>query len=214
MTTPRLGANVRVEIQSTLGSPVTVSAVTKANPGVVSATAHGFSNGDVVVFAVSDGMVEIDKQAVRVANKTTDAFEAEGLNTTNFSTFTAGTCTKVTAFSTWGNTTQIDNPNVEPNKQDVSTLLDTETQEIFGRKNASTGNVLTIFDPSLAAEALIQAATDTNTPIAFRVTWAGGQKRIWNSYVSGGNGFTQPNNGVATSQHYFTKIKKAMDYAS
>src|SRR4051812_13427077 len=98
-----VGTNVKVEVQSTLGSAVQSSAITLANPGVVTATAHGFNNGDVVVATVSAGMVELDGQACRVANKTTDTFELESLDTTAYTAVVAASTSfkKVTAFSTF-----------------------------------------------------------------------------------------------------------------
>lgn len=226
MTTPRVGVNLKVEIQSSLGSAKTITGITKANPGVVSSTAHGYSNGDVVVIAVPQGMIEMDGQAVRVANKTNDTFECEKLNTTSYSDFEADdgdsppassslvTAKKIASFATWGNSTGFDRPNTEPNKIDTSTLLDTEDQYVFGRKTASGGTVATILDPSIPAQAIVDAASDDHTALVCRLRWAGGQSQIFNAFWSGGTGFSQANNGVAVSQAFFTKIKKALDYNS
>lgn len=68
----------------------TITGITKANPGVVTSTAHGFSNGDVVIFLMSVGMVQLNQVPCTVANVTADTFELSGVDTTNFSTFTAG----------------------------------------------------------------------------------------------------------------------------
>lgn len=223
MTTPRIGVNMRLEVQATLGTAVAVTNITKANPAVVTAPGHGFASGAAVVFGVLVGMVELDGQAVRVVAIDADNFVAEGLDTSNFTTFAMGvgsplssvpTVTKVATFVTWSNATQFDRPNTQPNQIDVSTLLDTEDQNVYGRRTASGGSVSTIFDPSQAAEALIKTASDSHAPMVFRATWAGGQVQILNTHVSGGNGFSQPNNDKATSVCYFTKIKQAMDYAS
>lgn len=73
----------------------TISAITEANPGVVTATAHGYSNGDLVILANLGGMVELSGRTVVVANKTTDTFELQdvhgnNINTTAFTTYTSG----------------------------------------------------------------------------------------------------------------------------
>jgi len=65
-----VGSNVKVEIESGLvveSPPISISAITQANPGVVTAAGHGLSNGDVVKFSVTEGMVQLDGQAVRVS---------------------------------------------------------------------------------------------------------------------------------------------------
>lgn len=69
----------------------TITGITKANPGVVTSTAHGFSNGDVIVFRISTGMTELNYMPCTVANQTANTFELSGVDTTAFTTFTAGT---------------------------------------------------------------------------------------------------------------------------
>lgn len=209
-----IGTNVRVEVQQTLGSALTVSAVTKANPGVASSTAHGLSNGDVVVFTVSAGMVELDGQAVRVANVTADTFELEGLNTSSYSTFTAGTAKEVTAFQTLSSAQNISMPNPAPTKIDTTTLIDTVKQYTYGLPEAPDGNITGLFNPGGTAEGLIITATNANTALAFRVTFAGGQKTVFAANVSGGEGFDLQPNAAATSTIAFTPKKRVIHYAS
>ena len=48
----------------------TISAITKANPGVVTATSHGYSNGDRVFISGVVGMTEVNNREFTVANKT------------------------------------------------------------------------------------------------------------------------------------------------
>jgi hypothetical protein len=79
----------------TLDEPVTVTGVTQANPGVVTATAHGFSNGDVVRFRDVGGMTELNGSNYVVANQTTNTFElttrsGTDVDTSSFGAFTTG----------------------------------------------------------------------------------------------------------------------------
>jgi hypothetical protein len=66
-----------------------IASITKANPAVVTCTKHNFSNGDKV-FISCEGMTEIDRFVVTVANKTDTTFECSGINSSAFSTFTRG----------------------------------------------------------------------------------------------------------------------------
>jgi len=59
----------------TLDSPVTISAATKAKPVVITATAHGFSDGDLVDIVDVAGMTEINDNRYRVIEKTANTFE-------------------------------------------------------------------------------------------------------------------------------------------
>ena len=76
-------------------TPVTVSGITQANPGVVTATGHGFSDGDRVKLFEVGGMTEVIGKTYVVANKTTNTFELTLLNgnnvdTSGFTTYTSG----------------------------------------------------------------------------------------------------------------------------
>lgn len=83
------------------GGSKTVTAITKANPGVVTSAAHGFSNGDIVVFQISAGMTELNYRQCTVANKTDDTFELSGLDTSGFGVFSAGTVKQYISLNDW-----------------------------------------------------------------------------------------------------------------
>src|SRR5882757_2127371 len=213
MTTAILGTNAKVEVQSTLGSALTVTAVTKANPGVVTSTAHGLSNGAVVVFTVAGGMVQLDGQAVRVANVTTNTFELESLATTLFDTWTAGTCKSVTAFSTLSSAQDVSMPNPAPAKIDITTLIDISKQYAFGLPDAPDGSITGLFQPGGTAEGLINAATNVNGTLVFRLSFSGNTLHtVFNAFVSGGQGFNLPTNQAATSTISFTPVKQVIHY--
>lgn len=84
---------------------ITITAITNANPGVVTAASHGLSNGDRVTIQGVDGMTEVNGVEYTVANKTTDTFELSGVNTTSYGTFILSSYTKLLIH---GNTTIAD----------------------------------------------------------------------------------------------------------
>lgn len=68
----------------------TVTAVTKANPAVVTITAHGFNNGDKVYATGLGGMTQLNNREFTVAGKTANTFQLSGVNSTGYTTFTSG----------------------------------------------------------------------------------------------------------------------------
>ncbi len=86
-------------------NPVTITAITNANPGVVTATDHGLSNGDKITIQGVDGMTEVNGVEYTVANKTTDTFELSGVNTTSYGVFILSSYTKLLIH---GNATLVD----------------------------------------------------------------------------------------------------------
>jgi hypothetical protein len=73
----------------------TISAITKANPAVVTATSHDYENGDEVVITGVGGMTEVNGKRFLVADKTTNTFELQDkdgvdINSSAFTTYTSG----------------------------------------------------------------------------------------------------------------------------
>lgn len=69
---------------------VNITGITKANPAVVTAAAHGFSNGDVVLIQSVGGMTELNNRHFTVANVTANTFELSGINSSSYTTYTSG----------------------------------------------------------------------------------------------------------------------------
>jgi len=65
----------------------TISAITKANPAVVTATSHGYADGDHVWINNVVGMTEVNGRRYTVANKTTNTFQLSGIDSTNYTTY-------------------------------------------------------------------------------------------------------------------------------
>lgn len=79
----------------------TISGATQANPGVITATSHGYSNGDHVIITSVVGMTELNGKTFKVANKTTNTFEIQdvdgnNVNTTGYTAYgSAGVANKI-----------------------------------------------------------------------------------------------------------------------
>lgn len=94
-----VGRDCKIEVALTFDSAIQPTAVSKANPGVATLTSHTVETGDVGFWSVSAGMVELDEQAVYCTDTDANTFTMNGLDTTNYSTFSAG---DLTLAATWG----------------------------------------------------------------------------------------------------------------
>ena len=61
----------------------TISGATRANPCVVTANSHGYSNGDEIYIASVVGMTELNGKYYKVKNKTTNTVELTDIDDTN-----------------------------------------------------------------------------------------------------------------------------------
>lgn len=75
-------------VATAFSAPVTVTGISNASEAVVSATAHGYSNGDVV--EISTGWGRLNKRAFRVKSSAANTFVLEGADTTNTTFFPSG----------------------------------------------------------------------------------------------------------------------------
>lgn len=74
-----------------------ITAITKANPAVVTKAAHGLVDGDIVKLSAIGGMVELNDQIFVVEQLSTDTFALIGVDSTLYNSFTtAGSFQKAT----------------------------------------------------------------------------------------------------------------------
>lgn len=210
----RIGTNMTVSVQQTLETALTVTAITNNNPGQATSATHGLANGDIVVMDVTAGMVELDGKAIRVSNVATDTFDLEGVDTTLFSTFTAGTAAEVSAFAVVAMAQSVAMPQAAPAKIDITRLIDKVKRTAYGLTEAADGTIVGLYDPQDAGVVLIKAATAINGDLVIKIDWAGGEVTIANSNVSGGDGFDLQQNDAAKQTLNFTPVNGALDYAA
>jgi len=89
-----------------------ITAITKANPAVVTANSHGLSNGDRVFIASVGGMTEVNNREFTVAGATTNTFQLSGIDSSAFTTYTSGgTVGKIVEVTTTYTTAQLSTIN-------------------------------------------------------------------------------------------------------
>jgi hypothetical protein len=86
-----------------LGSAVTGTTITKADPPVCTAAGHGYSNGDLVILSSLTNMPQLSQIYWEIGSVTTNTFELTYMdtNTANFTAESAFTVRKVPKFSNW-----------------------------------------------------------------------------------------------------------------
>ena len=84
----------------------TISAITQANPAVVTSSSHGYSNGDFVIITGVVGMTEVNGKTFKVADKTTNTFELQtidgvDINSSGYTAYgSAGTINRIYQITT------------------------------------------------------------------------------------------------------------------
>lgn len=184
MSNVNLWSNVAVSIQSALAAADTITGITKASPGVVTATAHGMSNGDYVKMSVL-GMREVDSRVFRISAVTTDTFTLEGENTTDYSTFISGTAEKITFGINMTTAVGLNGAGGDFDFIDTTTIHGNAKSQVPGLPNAATYTFDNLWDPADAALAAMNVASKNRAQRAVLFHFAGGTGPVvaFNSYL-------------------------------
>lgn len=215
MATPLILRGATLAIQSALASAKTITAISKASEASVTAT-HDYSVGDFVLIDAVVGMTEINQVVGRVKSvSTTVSFVLEGVDSTNFTTYASGgTAQKITFGKSFDSVTNVDLPDGQPDENDITTIHDTERQVAFGHDAKLTGTLSVIANPLNTAVIEVQTAAAAQQRRAFLLTFASGQKVLWNAYCTGGSGFSGGVGSAGTGQIALTLRKKAQWFSS
>lgn len=79
-----------LSVETALAATKAITGATAANPVVVTATSHGYANGDIVKIANVVGMVQLNDRAFIVASVSTNTFELKGINGLNYTAYGSG----------------------------------------------------------------------------------------------------------------------------
>lgn len=183
MPTPTVWKNVAVAMQSALAAAKTISAITKASPGVATSTAHGYSNGDIVFLTIS-GMYQLNDKPVRVANVTANTFELEGIDTTLFDTFSSGTAEKVTLGTSITTATTVSSGGGNFDFIDSTTIHANSKSQLPGLPEATTFTMDHIWDVTDTGLLALKSASDNQAKRVIQFTFGtGGKKMLFAGYV-------------------------------
>lgn len=173
-------------VASAYAAAKTITAITNANPAVVTCAAHGLTDGDIIVLA--SGWNKLNEKAVRVANSDTNTFELEGVDTTNTTSFPAGggvgTLREVTS---WVQISQVlENTSQGGDQQFVtySFLEEDVEHQIPTVKSASSIQFSIGDDASLAWYPILSAANDDRQPRAVKAVLPSGSLILYNGYIT------------------------------
>lgn len=184
-------SGLKLYMESAIASATTISAVTKAAPGIFSAAGHTFVNGDFVLLEIQ-GMVELHGFFGKVINQAAGTFQiagpdgVTGIDTTLFSTFSSGTAKKVTTGTTIDGVQEFAFSGGDIKTVDTTTVSDTTDKQAVIGATAQAADMTMQWDPSSAAQKAMLTSFRTLANKGFRVVYPSGANVAWYGTV----GFT------------------------
>jgi hypothetical protein len=177
--------NVDIDIQSALATAQTITAISQANPGVVTHNGASLTDGDYVALTVN-GMSELTNRVARANNPSASPseFEIEGVDTSEYGAFTSGSFQEITFGTSLSTITSITTSGGEPEFEDTSVIHNDIRTQAPTVTSPFTVTMESIWDPSDAGLVALKAASDAKTTRAVRITFADGSKVAFIAYVS------------------------------
>lgn len=202
-----VGRQYRLEYASALASALTVTGISNASEAVVTAS-NSLTNGDYVFFGVVDGMYELSYMLCKIKSASGSGFTLDGVNSSTWGTWTAGTCQKVNTFSTIAKATTVDFGSGSVESLDVTVLLDATRSNMAGLLAQSDVTVNLYTDYSEAAQTAIDAAAFAGTVLAFRTTKLSNHRRCFSGIPSTIGESVNVNQPISGS---FTIVRRGRD---
>jgi hypothetical protein len=147
----------------------TITAITKANPAVVTATAHGLADGDVVRITGVVGMTEVNNGLFVVDNAATNTFELFGVDSTGYGTYTSGGTAAEATFSNWCELTGYNRQGGSKTENNASSLCSTAQEFELGLPDFGTTQFDFFFAPQTAIQLAIKALDASGARTAVKV---------------------------------------------
>lgn len=209
--TIKTNSGLKLFMESAIATAKTISGITKAAPGVVSSTAHGFTNNDVVLLEVQ-GMVELNGRLFKVVNSAADSFQlagvdgSTGIDTTLYNTFSSGTVKKVTLGTSITGVQEFTFSGGDIKTVDTTTVNDLVDTQIVVGAAAQAADLTMQWDPSSAAQQAMIAAFQTRANKGFKVMWPDGAFVLWYGTVGYTGAPGGGKQGVTTSPAKITML--------
>jgi hypothetical protein len=175
-----------VSLATAYGTAKTVSAITNANPGVATSTAHGLTNGALVT--MTSGWSNLNNRIVRVAGSVTNAFNLEGIDTSSTTLFPAlsgvGTAQEITAFTQISQIMGFSTSGGDQQFANFSFLEQNFETQIPTISSAQSITLDIADDPTLAGYQALKTASDARAVRALKITLPNGSILLYQGYVS------------------------------
>lgn len=210
--TIHVNSGLKLFMESAIASATTITAITKAAPGVFSASGHTFSNGDFVLLEIQ-GMSELNGQLMKVVNVVAGtSFQVAGidgvtgLDTTLYSTFSSGTAKKVTLGTSITGVQEFSFSGGDIKTADSTTVNDTNDKQVVVGSTAQSADMTMQWDPTSAAQQAMRQAYATLANKGFKVVWPDGAWAAWYGTVGYTGAPGGGKQGITTSPAKITQL--------
>ena len=146
-----------------------ITAITKANPAVVTSAGHGLVDGDVVHITGVLGMTEVNGTSFIVNSLSSSTFELVDTNSTGYGTYVSGGLFDVATFSNFCELTGYNRTGGSSPEQDATSLCSVSKEYEIGLPDMGTTQIDFNFAPQTAIQLALKAFDTSKELMAVKV---------------------------------------------
>jgi hypothetical protein len=178
----------------TASPPQAITAITAADPPVVTSTTHGYADGDIVTITGVVGMTELNGKTFIINVLTANTFELFDTDATGYGTYVSGGALSVGDYNAFCDSTSFSQTGGTATEIDTTTICSTRRENVLGLSDVGTAQLDYNFAHRTSTVQLgIEAANRAGSLIGLKLTLSddGGHRvylgRIQQLNVSGAN---------------------------
>lgn len=171
-----------VQIENSTGVAKNVTGLALGYPTIVSATSHGFTNGDVVTFASLTGNTTLNGQTLVVKNVTTNSYAVDVDTTGGAAWVSGGTATPVT-WTKISNVRDFSGFDGQATELDKTNLDSTAKEFALGLVDPGQFTINVDRDQTDAGQLAVEAARIAGTIKNFKLTLPNTKTASFTGYV-------------------------------
>lgn len=189
-----------LKMESARAAAKTITGITAADPPVVTAVAHGYDNGDIVLITGVVGKVEVNDRVFQVANKTTDTFELKGVDGSAYTAYVSGGSAFKLTMTEIGRIADFDGFDGVSDEIDTTHLRSTAKEYLIGLQDFGNATFTVQYVDSDTGQALLRDAKTAAALKGFSLTISSGTTATFAALVKSFPISIGGPNNVITSQ--------------
>src|SRR6478736_470686 len=156
-------------VMTGLAATTAITAITQANPGVVSSAAHGLLDGDVVKLAGILGMTQLNDNLYVADDAAAGTFELLDTDTTGYTAYTSGGTAAKVLFTDFCELTNYNQQDGAADELDATTICSTAKEFESGLQDPGTLQLDYLYAGSQPVQAALKAAKKSGDIVAFKL---------------------------------------------
>lgn len=150
-----------------------VTAITKANPAVVTEVGHGRASGDVVQLTGIVGMTDLNNTVNTIKVLTADTYQLLGVDSTGYNAYVSGGEANGAIFSNFCELTAYNRSGGSSPEIDATTICSEAAEFELGLPDSGTTQLDYNFVPLSSIQAAMTLADKTKDRVAIKITLPG-----------------------------------------